>query len=322
MAYGIIGYSQVNSLNQPSGSIWGDCSSYELKDEGTGYFSYRDWFDENQANLPNLPNATYHTPTYTFDASYAASGTSTPILPALLLTTGSTAAQDPAAIYTKPVVAIAPGSGQKVWFEVALAKESITNVEGVFVGLVNAAGQTAQSSTSNGLIQAVSATKNSNILTGVTLTSLIGFWSHGDALTNFDAVTVNKLSGTGGVTPTTIATNAATSLVLASVLTANANNPNPGNLGYVPATPPGVLSQVGTTTAGSTPSTVKLGLRYDGQQYLYFYVNGAQVAKIVVTSANIDTTSLYGAVVQVSTSTTSAYTLTVPFFRFGALLVP
>lgn len=288
MGYGIIGYSQANALNQPSGAIWGDCSSQELLDEGSGYFTYVTFTDS--VTLPDLPSSAANSGTFTQDANFDH---------ACLFTTGTTSGNGNAA-WTRPTAQLAPGSGQRFWFEAAVSLQDVTEVNGVFVGLVNKQGQT------NALVQAASATKNSNLLTSVSGTSCVGFWMHGDTLGNFDAVYVNAVAGTGGKTPTTVNT------VLANVLTANANNPNPANPNYTPPLPPGALTN---------NTVVKLGLRYDGQQYLYFYVNGTQVAKLLVSAQSIDIASTYGGVVALTTGAAAAHHLDLQFFRSASKLV-
>jgi hypothetical protein len=287
MGYGIIGVPGNGDITQPSPSIWGDCANGELLDEGLGYFTDKTF--EDAVTLPDLPNSAANSGTFTQDANFDH---------ALLLTTGATSGNGNV-VYTRPTVAITPGSGQKAWMEAIVSMQDITEVSGIFVGFVNKIGMT------NALVQAASATKNSNLLTSVQSTSCVGFWMHGDALGNFDAVYVNNVANTSGVTPSAV------SVVLASVMTANANNPDPGNPLYVPAGAPGVLAN---------NTKVKLGLRYDGQQYLYFYVNGVQLAKLLVSAQNIDITSTYGAVVALTTGAAAAHHLDVHRFRNASKL--
>lgn len=311
MAYGIIGFGETGAISQPSATIWGDCSSQELLDEGLGYFTYETFVDA--VTLPDLPSSAANSGTFTYDANFDH---------ALLITTGSTSGNG-AIVYNKAEAAITPNSGVKLWFEALISKASITNVEGVFVGLVNKVGQT------NALVQAASATAASNLLTSVSGTSLVGFWSHGDQLTNFDAVWVNAVSGTGGLQPTTGTGTAAQKVntVVAQVLTlptatAYPNSLNPLGFASTPLnlTPPaGVLTANSSGAGVATPSWVKLGLRYDGLQYLYFYVNGSQVAKMIITSS-FDIASTYGGAVAVTTGAAAAYTLDVGFFRSASKL--
>lgn len=297
MGYGIVGYSQANALNQPSGAIWGDCSSYELLDEGSGYFIFQDF--KGSLTLPDLPSVATNSGSFAYNASFDS---------VISLTTGTTAGNDTLA-FTKPMGPITAGSGQKIWFEAAVSVASIAVAHGVFVGLANNLALSA-----GHLISAASATKNSNTIGSTTGQSFVGFWLHGDAVTNFDAVW--GAGTTAALTPTTVNT------VLASVLTANANNPNPANPNYTPPLPPGALIATTGTQASLVAGTagfVKLGLRYDGQQYLYFYVNGTQVAKLAV-AAPFDQTSDYGGVVEIVAGTAAAAVLNVQFVRTAAKL--
>jgi hypothetical protein len=327
MAYGIIGFSQQNALNQPSASIFGDCSSQELLDEGSGYFDFKDF----KAALPlaTAPNWNIDSGTFTYNSHYDS---------VISVTTGATTLDD-AAIATRPLGPVTPGGGQKIWFEALVSVGSISAVNGVFVGIANAAALSSKH-----LISVTSATKNSNLI-GTTSggQSLYGFWLHADAPTNFDAVWANNIQT--ALTPSTI------NLVLASVLTPTITQyPNSANpLGYTATStvPAGAL--IATATANATPTGyataqtpqqllaiglppsvgtsggatgfVKLGVRYDGQQYLYYYVNGVQVAKIVITSA-MDTTSDFAGVVQLQALGTGQPVLNVGFERTAALLVP
>lgn len=280
-AYGIVGFSQPNTLIQPSGSIWGNCVAQELLDLGVGYFTYQTFVDVQ--TLPGLPSSAANSGTFTQATGFDH---------ALTVTTGASASNG-AIVNTRPTNSITPGSGKFTWFEAAISKANVALADSIFVGLVNKVGMT------NALIQASSGTLNSNLLTSVSGTSVIGFWANGSTKTNFDAVYVKAISGTGGVTPSTVP------VVLANVLTANANNPNPGNPSFVPATPPGALVN---------DQFLKLGLYYDGQKYLYWFVNGTQVAKLEVGPTNIDITSTYGGVVAFATGAGSS-TLNVHFFR-------
>lgn len=303
MAYGVIGYSQQSALPQPSGSIWGDCSSQELLDEGAGFFTYADF--KAVQTLPGLPNVATNSGSFTYDANFDS---------VINLVTGTTAGND-VDVWTRPEVAIVPNSGQKIWFEALVALASISVANGLFVGIANLSTMGA------GLaISAASATKNSNLIgTSSGGQSMIGFWMHGDTLGNFDIIAANDI--TTALTPTTVGTASNATIVLANALTANANNPNPANLGYTPATAPGALKATTTATGIVSPNFVKLGLRYDGQQYIYFYVNGAQVAKLLVTlNAAVDQTSTYGGIVSAVAGTNAAFTAKLGFFRVASKL--
>lgn len=269
MGYGIIGFGQPGtavstaqvgtSQMLPSGTIWGDCQSQEMTDEGTGFFVAKDFVAE--VTLPGLPNQNGTWSNGSGDdhsANVAVTSTAN------------------AAAFTRPLAPVVANGNSKMWFEAAISPAQITN-QAIFVGLAN----------STGLSSTLLATSTTLTSAGV---SLIGFWLHGDAPSNFDAI-YQKAGGS----PQT---------VLASVLTANANNPNPANVNYVPATPPGALT-------GS--NYVKLGIRTD-KTYVYFYVNGTQVAKKQLDST-FDQTSSYGGIVTIGTQTANTDNLKIGFFR-------
>lgn len=308
MGYGIIGYSQQNAPWQPSGSVWGDQNGFEAIDEGSGFASFADFV----AALPTTaaPNWAIDSGAFTYNASFDH---------VVSVTTGATT-QDDAALATRPIGPITSGGGGKFFFEANVSLASVAAAKGVFVGVANLAALGSKL-----LISAASATKASNTLgSSAGGQSGYGFWLHGDVLNNFDAVWFNNLQAVATATVVNANTAANNGTVLASVLTANANNPNPANLGYTPALPPGVI----TATTGTQPNLengtaqfVKFGLRYDGQQYLYYYVNGAQVGKLAITAAQ-DQTSHFGGVVQIMAGTGAANVLNVAFIRTASLNVP
>lgn len=314
MAYGISRVAQVNTVqfDQPSESIWADCNSQQALDEGTGFFEYTHF--TNNVTLPGLPN------TFTVSANAGNGFAYNTTYDHVANATTGTLAQAFIQTYTRPLIPVAAGSGQKIWFETEIALSSITANTGVFVGLANLAGLVPSASTVGlGIVAAASATKGSNQLGAAANTSLIGFWAHGDAATNFDAVYMN--AGQNAI-PTAIATNAKGSVqtVLVNTLTAAANNPNPANLGFTPPTAPGTLVAAATAAASKVTSAngfVKLGISYDGQQYVRWFVNGTPVAKAQVDST-FDQTSTMGGVVCLTVPSTTAVTLLADFIRVGA----
>jgi len=183
--------------------------------------------------------------------------------------------------FVRPMAPIAPNGQTKLWYEISVEPAQITS-QYMFFGFANS---TALSSTvfSTGVALAAS-------------TGLIGFWMHADAPSNLDAVYHGQ-------------TVQSTTTVLANVLTANANNPNPANLAYVPAVAPGAFT-------GS--SWVKLGLRTD-KQYVYWYVNGSQVAKKLI-DQTMDLADSYGALLGFGTSTATA-NANISFLRTAAKLI-
>ena len=182
-------------------------------------------------------------------------------------------------VYTQPMAPVVPAGNSKMWYEVSISPQQST-AQTFFFGLVNSTG--------------LSSTLIHSSTTLLSTASLIGFFLHADAPTNLDAVYQN---GSVGSTIT----------ILASVLTANANNPNPANVNYVPQTAPGAFSGTGST------SWVKLGLRTD-KTYVYFYVNGTQIAKKQLDST-FDIKSSYGGIIAAATGTSNTDNLQVSFLR-------
>jgi hypothetical protein len=347
MAYGIIGFSQAGGVWQPSGSIWDDCQSQEALDEGTGWFDFQDF--KKGLPLTTVPNWLIDSGAFTYNTHYDS---------VVSLTTGSSS-QDDGAIATRPMGPIIPGSGAKVWFEALISVASLAAAKGIFVGVANLAALGSKL-----LISAASGTLASNTIgTSSGGQSFYGFWMHGDTystttlsgLGNFDVVWGNDvqaaLTAGSSAVPGTVATGTTAGVVLYGALAANANNPNPANVSYVPALPPGVVTATVTSsqtvngatltpqqllflanptngvaglfpnsTAGN-PQFVKLGLRYDGLQYMYFYVNGSQVAKMAITSSQ-DVISSFGGVVQIMAGTAAANVLNIGFVRTAALVQP
>jgi hypothetical protein len=200
------------------------------------------------------------------------------------MNTGSTGV---AAMWARPLGAITPGSGHEYWFEAYLALSVVSTAPALFVGVSELAGL------------------NSTIITDISTlnasTSLIGFWMESSTINSTGTMdAVYQKSG-----------DAAPTVVLADVLNSPANNPDPGNPLFVPPTPPGDLTDAGF---------VKLGLRYDGKKYLYFYVNGNQVAKQQV-DATFDIASEYGGIIGVEAADSTGTTALVGWFKNAAKVV-
>lgn len=272
MAYGIIGYGQPGTIfsttavgtstNLPSGTIWGDCQSQELLDEGNGYFVFSTFKDVK--TLPGLP---------TLNGTYTlASSTDS----AVNIAFNSTAAVE---VYTSTLAPVAANGNTKLWFETNVLFGQST-AQTAFIGL--------------GISTALNvATLFPTSTTLLSTTSLIGFFMHADQPSNMDAV----YQKTGNSTVT----------VLASTLTANANNPNPGNLNSPNPIFPGAP---GGFSGGNW---IKLGVRVDKNNVTY-YVNGAQVAKKAL-DTTFDSSSSYGGLIALATSTTGTSNLQVSWFR-------
>jgi hypothetical protein len=320
MAYGIARYAQTNpNLPQsPSDGVWADCLAYELQDEGNGYFQTQHFYDV--ASLPGLPNS--GTPGLGgLTQSFVQAGTFDHVLSATVAGTAQAFTQ----IYTRPLGPIASGGTGRIWFEASLAVSDVTTAKGIFVGVANTQGLVPTTTAINGgIVAAASATRASNSLGAQAATSCFGFWLHGDLPANFDAVYLNQGTAVAPNVSTTIPSygnsKGTLNTVLLNVLTANANNPDPGNPFYTPPTPPGLLVVTGTTgqTGINTGSAgfVKLGVNFDTYTARWF-VNGYQVAKYVVDST-WDQTSDYGGIVSMTTATTAAPVLDIDFFRTAA----
>jgi hypothetical protein len=180
------------------------------------------------------------------------------------------------------MASIAPNGKTKLWAEIAINPKQVTAQE-MFFGF--------------GASTALSSTLLATSTTLATSTGLIGFWMHGDAPTNFDAV----YQSNSAVAPVT---------VLASVLTAGSNNSDPGNPLFVPSVPPGALT--------GTQGFIKLGVRVD-KTYAYFYVNGTLVAKQAI-DGTFDITDSMGVVFTAGTATANTDNVQVAFLRAAARL--
>ena len=306
----------------PSGSIWGDCSSQELIDEGTGFF-----IDQDFKQGPPVPG------TYA-QGAYATVGSTDSAVSMAGNSTG-------AALWTLPMAPFAPVGQTKLWFEANISLQSSTAVQALFLGFATSTGLgstvtnlgstgaatstpyiaslvisstgTVTSSTVSTLVipgstsaattslyQPIVASSTGSTNALISTGGYVGFWLHGDAPNNFDAVYQH-----GGST----AALSSTVVVLPNVLTSPANNPNPGNLAYVPFIPPGV--QNGT-------NWVKLGVHIDAT-YIKWYVNGSQVAKKLI-DATFDTLDSYGGIITNASAASTTVGVNVDFFRVAAKL--
>jgi len=178
------------------------------------------------------------------------------------ISTGSTGT---AAMWIRPIGPITPGSGKEYWFETIVALKTVSTAPALFVGIAELAG--------------LGTTIITDISTVGSTASLIGFW--------LESSTINSTGQMDAIYQR--AGDAAPTVVLADVLNSPSNNPNPANPFFIPPTPPGDLTDEGF---------VKLGLRFDGKKYLYFYVNGDQVAKSQV-DPTYDIVSNYGGIIAV-----------------------
>lgn len=325
MAYGIIGFSQVGANgfnnNLPSPSIWGDCSSQELTDEAVGYFKYEDF--ASPVTLPGLFTAATGSGSFVYATTTATINSITVLADRVVRVTTAAAAHDAEVIVIKPIGPIVAGSGKKFWTETAIALPSITATQGIFFGLaINKVGITADATNSTvGVISNESTTLASNKIQTGSFIGIVGI-SNGTT-TQFDAVYMNQ--PTYSTTPTSVAarpsggssssaTKGTYNYIQTDLLNSASIAANGG--GTANSTPAVVPVIAGPNSGGTAVAAVftKLGIRYDGQQYLYFYVNGYQAAKVTV-DATFDQTSDYGVLLSL---TGNAVTLDVDFVRAAA----
>lgn len=311
-------YTSTQRLDLPSPAIWGLCPTVDLNAEFKGYFVYSN-FEAGDAPyvftvFTDIASSTASTSTG-MPLQYVNNTSTLGIDHIVALVSGSTVSTSHTGIATRPLGPITPG-GLGVWFETALTPSTILasgQAQSFFAGLVTAAEMNISSgstfyayssgSTGGGVIPGVvygigvgpivstGSTASSNVLRSTG--SLVGFWSHGDAPNNCDAV---YQSSTGVLTT-----------VLANVMTASTATGNPA---FLQALPNGSASTFGSTTCQ------KLGVQYlPNNGTLTWYVNGFPVCSAAVTAATIDVINSYGGVVEVGGSTN---TLLVDFLAVAA----
>lgn len=332
MAYGVIGYSQQSSLSQPSGSVWGDCQAYELIDEGTGLFTYHEFFDFPYSGaIPDIASA-----------AYAAAITSVVQLSdgnfdsAIKVIVGA-AAGDGVALFTRPLAN--PISGHKLWMESNIALGSVTATQGGFVGFVAGPSNQQTSATTvaiqagglpgnvggsstdakAGVLAVASTTRTSNT---ISTTSLFGFLITPTGVAGqakVDIVYMNQ--PTFSATPTALPATTSTSKAVGTPVYIQLDAMNAASITQnLPSGTTSVGVIPGDIKAYTAPSTtlatevansninfgfVKFGIRFDGSSntvggngsgYLYFYINGVQAARVAV-DGTFDTASDYAPIV-------------------------
>jgi hypothetical protein len=329
MAYGIIGYGSAGATNAlPSGNIWGDCSSQELIDEGTGFFVDADFTTAVIAtdasglstavgtggSLISMPSAADNTAAFLINITTAL----VPPAPQALAIVQDTTTAHAAAIWTYPMggggVAGSLIAGKKFWCEISLtpvtqSAGSAVSSDAWFFGLVGLGNSTQYGMVKN-FAKVSSATQGSNSLQSV---SCIGFWKHGDstvASTKVDLVFLNLT--TVSATATTY-TNMTTGVVASGAV---------GSSGFIQKDVTNAASFVanGGVAFNMTAKTfTKFGLRYDGQQYLYGYVNGVQVSKTQV-AGTLDALTDFGVIFSnsIAGSGPVACEYDIAFFRAAA----
>ena len=311
------GYSATYLTNQLSPGVWDTCPGSDLNQLATGYFAYFHY--ENGFHPASLlftdagstttsGQAWDNSSTLTTNVGTTAVSSTAGIGHVITLTGGSTSTSALAGrvgIVTRPIGSITPG-GLGYWFEACVTVTNSTT-QGAFVGIATLPALSTGGSTGGGIISTVTATRSTNTLIGST--GAIGFWMHGASTLNFDAIYQNQTSGGS--------TNSGISTVLQGVLTSSTGAIVPvsiytGAIG--PVTPPGLLTST---------QCVKLGLKYlpqgPGGPQMQWYVNGAQVAAVQVTTAGFDVANQYGAIVEFAgPSTGTASQMKVDFLAVAA----
>lgn len=327
MAYGILGFSAPGGLSQPSPSIWGDCSSYEILDEGKGYFSYQEFFDTQSyvtatgsvITATGLPQASFgHVLT---GAVQLRDGN---FNHAMKFTIGANAA-DGLALYDQPQAYLQ--SGKKFWFETSVAFGAVSGaLQGGFFGFVagpsnqNVAGTiTAQAGgtpaaltqgavdAKAGVLAVPSATRASNT---ISTTSLFGFLvtPTGAQATDGLKVDIIRMSQpTFSATPTALPAVTSTSTAVGTpvyialdVLNAasiTANLPaGQTTEGLIPGDIKAYAQGTGSTVAAFNAAAaynfgfLKFGIRWDGSSIGGIGLLHFYVNGVEVARAQVDTT--------------------------------
>lgn len=287
--YGEMGIQTPGTAFHPSPSVFRDCPWSELVDQGVGNVLYDDFIVSN-LNANNATTLSFWNSGSTNSGGYTLLNQGT-ANHAVVLTTGGTNGNF-TAFWGNPGATIIPSSGQRFWFEANIAEASTAAIRSIFIGLVSAGGLVSNFISGSGTLTA---------LTTLTSTcSFVGFLSDGVAggtrgLTQFATVYQNVTAGTLGIQ------NIAT-----SILTTGTND-NPGNPEAIPAAVFGPLTPNGF---------VKLGMRYDGQGTIEFYVQGNLQSRWASVGL-ADNTVSYGPIVAVTTGATATASVTVDWVKYA-----
>lgn len=329
MGYGIAGQSAPGNLNQPSPSIFGDSPNGEVTDEGQGYYIDKDFMCP--VTLPDMLNAPAGaTATYAYDTTYdsTVSGTTGAAgADGLMLFTrpfASLALGSGKQAWAEVELAFGNVTAVQGFFFGFLASSITTGTTGFPVPTVT--GVKASYVTN------VSTTRATNTITTMSAVGFLGVDTSPQVAGNLalDAFYINQPTYSASATalptvpayPTTPATLAAFNysaqpttvgsvvLIQADItnspsITANfpANQSNASNapisqavtttIGGFPGNLQAYTATQSTTNAAFNNGFVKLGLRYDGQQSIYWYVNGVRAARATV-NGTYDQASNYG----------------------------
>jgi hypothetical protein len=277
MSAGVIGASAIGEVDQPSPSIWGDCPNTLLPDKGLGYFVHQDFLGDYSTPAATTTAPGIGTVTGTGTSVFGNAASATYGANVLSMATGATDNNN-TGVVGEELGTIVRNSGKKLWFEARVALAALGDAA-LFVGLSTRAG--ANTATTGVLGNDPS---NSAVATTQAVTT-IGFLSvqAASAIATLNA-RYTKTTGTA----VTVATNVTQSVAIPVADRAN----------VVAAT------------------FVKLGIRFDGGKYLYFYVNGYRVGKQEVDST-IDQTALYTPVIAAKAGAAVAVTTLIDFVRYG-----
>lgn len=279
---GSIGFSQIGDADKPSPSIWGDCPNTLLNDQSKGYFRHVDFLGAPTGTLAAALDSTM----LAFgDALKIDCDTDTVLTQGgsdrggVLVIETDADDNDAAALFSQPFGKITRNSGQKLWFEAYAAAGDVDADMGIFIGLAEEDAVDGTTTTARDVLS------DNVAANGVVAESLIGFIQDNGDDNAFDVI-YKKDAGTA-VNPYTDVTNSA------------------------------AITAAGGTAASLTDATLfKLGIRFDGRQTLYFYVNGYLIGTQDVDST-IDQSKDYCVVCGIKTGTTAAEQLSLGWVRYA-----
>jgi len=275
-APGIIGFDQIGDADKPSPSIWGNCPNTLLNDKGLGTFVRENF---NVPFLSATPADTSPVGALTFKGDTDTSLTTTTGTPTGIIDIETdTTAGDAGVLVTNAFGRIVKHSGEKLWFEARVAPGDVDDDMGTFIGL-------CQESIADEDIIADDPATNASTANG----TLIGFFQNNADPNAYNALN-KKTTGTAVE-------------VLADVTNATA----------IPlASRASLIDGVAATGAGFH----KLGLYFDGNATLKFYVDGYHVATQAV-DTTVDQSNYLSAIVAVKTGDAAAEKIFCDWFQYG-----
>ena len=270
-------FSQIGDADKPSPSIWADCPKTLLNDLGLGYFFHEDFIGGPTTSTATAATAVTPHMTLSADTATVLTHKSAETGGYLDIETDGDD-NDAAALFTQQLGTITANSGKKFWLEARIEVGAVAD-QGIFLGI---AEEDALDGTTTNALDVLSDDVASN---SVVAESLAGFIvDAGDT----DAVDIilKKDAGT--------AANPATDVTNSAQITAGG----------------------GTAAALAANTEVKLGMRFDGRETMYFYVNGHKVATDTV-DATWDQSKTYGVVMGIKTGTAAAVSFACDWIRVG-----